>query len=446
MANVYIQADDFTGAAEVGCCFADHGFYAQVRLERDPGRQGPGDHPHNVSVAEVIVADTHSRRLSAAAAEALVKRAFASAEASAARVLFKKIDSLWRGNIRAEASALNSLGFHAVVAGALPQLNRSVLAGRAIIDGTPLTETELWKAEASPPPTHIASLLRPNNPESVKALDLTEVRSGTLTATLAGLLNSDKPELMVADGETVQDLEHVVDALIELNFHAGGRRIVLVGTGGAADILATHLTRCPPSEPHGSAVDSDIPQAQESERPVLAIIGSASKTAQAQLAQLENQGFTVVRLHPHEAGAEDAYGTHLAHVSAALKAGNHVAVTVTEAEVNPAKAPGIVKAISKFAAEATTGTSADLILTGGETAREVLDAVGRSSMIPLTAVQHGAVLGRADDGTLVGTKPGSFGDDLALVQLYEAIRQHRSHSGNPANTIATKLSKNLEQQ
>lgn len=174
---------------------------------------------------------------------------------------------------------------------------------------------------------------------------------------------------------------------------------------------------------------------------MLAVVGSASGTAHAQLAQLEAQGFTVVRLHPLYAGATGAYQPELAEVRRALAAGSNVAVTLAAGTVNPAKAAGIVRALSAFAAEAAKGTNADLILTGGETAREVLDAVGLQRLVPLTAVQHGAVLSRAEDGTLVGTKPGSFGDDLALLQLYEKIRERRGPSAPaPATTLPSTTS------
>jgi len=131
---------------------------------------------------------------------------------------------------------------------------------------------------------------------------------------------------------------------------------------------------------------------------VLAVVGSASGTAQAQLAQLEANGFTVVRLHPLYAGATGAYRPQLDEVRQTLAAGSNVAVTPVAGKVDPAKAAGIVQALSTFAAQAAKGSDADLILTGGETAREVLDAVGLQRLVPLAAVQHGAVLSRADDG------------------------------------------------
>ncbi|MCU1434455.1 MAG: 4-hydroxythreonine-4-phosphate dehydrogenase [Pseudarthrobacter sp.] len=436
MASVFVQADDFSGAAEVGSCFVQHGLSAQVLL---------GTHDGGASFAtqgtDVVVADTHSRGLAGSAAEALVAEAFSGSAAAGAKVAFKKIDSLWRGNVRAEMAALTSLGFHVVVAGALPQLQRSVRDGKPFAAGAHLAQTDLWQAELSAPPADIPSLLRPEDPAWVQTLDLAEVRSGTLAATLATLA-SGQPALVVADGETVQDLESVVDALLELGFTAGDRRIVLVGTGGTADVLAQRLAarsaRNAQSKASADATDADP---QQGTKPVLAVVGSASGTAQAQLAQLEARGFNVIRLDPQHAGATGAYGPQLNDAKLALAAGINVAVTLAAGQVDPARALGIVQALSSFAAWAAEGLEADLILTGGETAREVLDAVGLHTLVPLAAVQHGAVLSRADTGTLVGTKPGSFGDDLALLQLYDKIRELRGQSAPaPATTLPRRTS------
>lgn len=442
MASVYVQADDFSGAAEVGYCFVQHGLSAQVLLGTGNTATHDGGASTSGNVTDVVVTDTHSRGLFEAAAEALVAEAFSSSVAAAAQVAFKKIDSLWRGNVRAEVAALTGLGFHAVVAGALPQLQRSVLDGKPLIAGTPLAETDLWHAELSAPPADVPSLLRPEDPASVHTLNLAEVRSGSLPAKLAGVLKSHQPALVVADGETVQDLEHVVDALLELGFSAGGRRVVLVGTGGTADVLAQRLAaQVARNAQVGAQAEAAAAEPQVGIKPVLAVVGSASGTARAQLAQLEAGGFTVVRLHPLYAGATGAYQPELAEVRQALSAGSNVAVTLAAGKVNPVKAAGIVRALSAFAAEAAKGSDADLILTGGETAREVLDAVGLHRLAPLAAVQHGAVLSRAEDGTLVGTKPGSFGDDLALLQLYDEIRERRGQSAQaPANTLPSKTS------
>ncbi|MDQ0870136.1 4-hydroxythreonine-4-phosphate dehydrogenase [Arthrobacter sp. V1I9] len=437
MASVFVQADDFSGAAEVGCCFVQHGLSTQVLLGTHDG-----DASFAGSVTDVVVTDTHSRGLAESAAEALAKEAFSGPAASGAPVSFKKIDSLWRGNVRPEVAALTASGFHAVVAGALPQLQRSVRNGQPLVAGTPLAQTDLWQAELSAPPTDIPSLLNPGDPASVQTLSLAQVRSGELAAVLAGLLHGDQPQLVVADGQTVQDLESVVDALLELGFSSGGRRIVLVGTGGTADVLAQQLAaKLARSAQSGANTQATTVKPQAAAKPVLAVVGSASGTAQAQLARLEAHGFDLIRLHPQYAGATGAYEPQLQETRLALAAGTNVAVTLAAGKVDPARAASIVQALSSFAAQAAQGLEADLILTGGETAREVLDAVGLHTLVPLAAVQHGAVLSRADDGTLVGTKPGSFGDDLALEQLYRQIRERRGQSAQaPATTLPSKTS------
>jgi uncharacterized protein YgbK (DUF1537 family) len=443
VASVFVQADDFSGAAEVGCCFVQYGLTAQVLLGTgNTSGMHDGGTSFATRVTDVVVADTHSRVLPESAAEAMAKEAFTGPEAAGAQVMFKKIDSLWRGNVRAEVAALTSLGFHAVVAGALPQLQRSVVDGRPVVSGISLAETNLWQAEQSAPPADIPSLLHPEDPSSARTLGLAEVRSGSLTEKLSAQLDSDQPQLVVADGETVQDLEHVVDALLELDFQASGRHIVLVGTGGTADVLAQRMSaRLARDAQLGVQADATAAKPQGTARPVLAVVGSASGTAQAQLAQLEARGFEVVRLHPQYAGATGAYGPQLQETRMALAAGTNVAVTLAAGKVDPARAPSIVQALSDFAAQAAKGLEADLILTGGETAREVLDAVGLPRLVPLAAVQHGAVLSRADDGTLVGTKPGSFGDDLALLQLYDEIREQRGRPAHPSsNTLPSKTS------
>ncbi|MFK0000898.1 4-hydroxythreonine-4-phosphate dehydrogenase PdxA [Paenarthrobacter sp. NPDC090522] len=87
-------------------------------------------------------------------------------------------------------------------------------------------------------------------------------------------------------------------------------------------------------------------------------------------------------------------------------------------------------------------------MTGGETAREVLDALDIASLQPLASVQHGAVISVADDGRLVATKPGSFGTKDVLSQLYLSIRNLRSGSSpqppadnhSPSNDGATMTS------
>ncbi|AXJ10203.1 4-hydroxythreonine-4-phosphate dehydrogenase PdxA [Arthrobacter sp. PM3] len=435
MATVLIQADDFSGAAEVGECFARQGFDARILLEASSG------------TSEVIVVDTHSRAAAAEVAAAAVARVFSGPAAAGASVLFKKIDSLWRGNVGAELAALADRGFHVLVAGALPQLRRTVVDGRPYADGVPLADAGLWKAEATEPPARVTDVLG----SAVRPLDLAAVRSPDLAERLMHLFSSDGAVTVVADGETGADLEAVVAALGELDFAAGGRRIVLVGTGGLADMLAQTLRLAAPDAAPATArnaqiaaEDSGTPDVTDHDaaRPVLAVVGSASDAARRQLRELQSGGFTLVGLSPAEL-REPGTGPALGVVRELTAAGEPVALTVVAETVDPRDAAAIVRNLTDFVAGALQpepgpeNTSSgvvlpDLILTGGETAREVLDRIGVRALEPLGAPQHGAVVSLADDGRLVGTKPGSFGDDRALLQLFHSIQSRRA--GEPAGS------------
>jgi D-threonate/D-erythronate kinase len=63
------------------------------------------------------------------------------------------------------------------------------------------------------------------------------------------------------------------------------------------------------------------------------------------------------------------------------------------------------------------------VLTGGETARAVVDAIGITSLRPVHEIHHGAVVSVAPDGRRVVTRPGSFGDINSLVTITRYLTQ-----------------------
>jgi 4-hydroxythreonine-4-phosphate dehydrogenase len=91
---VLIQADDFSGAAEVGQCFATQGLGTRLLLAGAEARGTTDSDTADAGVADndapdVLVVDTHTRAVSPEAAEAAVSGVFGGAHAARARVLFK---------------------------------------------------------------------------------------------------------------------------------------------------------------------------------------------------------------------------------------------------------------------------------------------------------------------------------------------------------------------
>ncbi|MDQ4489428.1 four-carbon acid sugar kinase family protein [Sinomonas sp. ASV486] len=418
MPLVLVLADDFSGAAEVGQQFAAHGLAAQITLTTAHAHHGGSPTPG----AEVAVVDTHSRGLAAPAAAEAVQTALEETDTAREALVFKKTDSLWRGNIGAEIAALTGLGYHVVLAGALPALERTVVGARPLAGDRPLRASGLWAAESILPPEDLHELFAADT--ELRFVGLDDVRSADLAGRLARSLSGSTPAVVVVDGETDADVAAVVEALAPLGFLVGGHPVALAGTGQLGGHLARHLahgsapTTHSPADPALPAGPSFPPGSAPHHRPVLAVVGSASPTARRQLDHLAAEGFHVVAIGP----APEDQSLAASRIRTALDRGHPVAVTVADGAVDPAISAVLVTHLAGIASESLQGLQADLILTGGETAREVLDALGITSLVPREAVQHGAVVSTADDGRLVATKPGSFGDPLVLVQLYRSIQ------------------------
>jgi 4-hydroxythreonine-4-phosphate dehydrogenase len=418
MAKVLVQADDFSGAAEVGQQFTAHGFSARILLTTAAAHLGD----LSSGGSEVLVVDTHTRSAAPGAARAAVTAAVAGTGPAA--VVFKKTDSLWRGNVGPELSALLGLGYDVVLAGALPAMDRTIVGAEPLVAGLPLRDSGLWSVEPRPAPEHLAELFAGG---PVRFLGLEAVRSSAAPEHILSVLGGPAPTVVVVDGETEADLSAVVDTVCSLRFSSGSRPMALAGTGQLAGLLARRLAADAAHSAHSPAGRERPTMVTGRRGAVLAVVGSASRAARVQLEHLAAEGFDVVDLPAHQEGAQD--------VRAALARGRSVALTVPEGPVDPSRSPAIVAQLARLAREAQQGLRPDLILTGGETAREVLDALGIGSLAPLTAVQHGAVVSLADDGRLVATKPGSFGDPLVLAQLYRAIQS----SNHPRETTETSM-------
>ncbi|HZN33761.1 MAG TPA: four-carbon acid sugar kinase family protein [Pirellulaceae bacterium] len=131
--SIVILADDLSGAAELaGIAFA-RGLATEVQRTFEPA-----------SPAEVIAVDTDSRHLPAADAAARVAAVARQIAASQPAWIFKKVDSVLRGNVRVEIEAiLKATGQQqAVLVPANPSRGRTIARGQYLVDGLPLDQTQ----------------------------------------------------------------------------------------------------------------------------------------------------------------------------------------------------------------------------------------------------------------------------------------------------------------
>jgi len=319
----------------------------------------------------VTVLDLHTRRLCVADAEDAVAQALSIADGRQAII---KIDSLLRGPINATVRAAAATGRPVIIAAGNPKLGRTVVEGVVLVDGIPLDQTDLWTAESAPAPRSIAEA--------------------------AG----HAPGVQIVDITSDADLDSVVA-------HATADTI-LIGTGALTAAVARTLPQRSAARPVAA-----------SSRTVI-VVGTADSGACAQLRQLESAGTAVVRLDSADLLAGRAVKP-VAHDAVAL---------AIDGPVAPENAHQLVHALADVAA-GIIDDSTDLVLTGGETARTVLDRLGVDRIEPIHEIHPGAIASVTPDGRIVVTRPGSFGDHRSLATIAAYLR--------PNNSEAHPMSKNL---
>ncbi|WP_327660649.1 MULTISPECIES: four-carbon acid sugar kinase family protein [unclassified Streptomyces] len=401
---VLALADDLSGAAEAARAL---GGPVRLCLTAPTGGAAAGAHD--------LVVDLNTRHLPPADAADAVRSALESggsgapgSESSGAYgLLYKKIDSQLRGNVAAEALAYAEGAVALVIAPALPAARRTVTGGVVHVDGVPLHETNGWRAERATPPRSVAEAF---SGLPVRTIPLEVVRSERprLEAELKSAVASGAHP--AADAETDADLDAIVAAALRL-----GPGLRLLGSGGLAGALGRALAR--------PAVPAPAPPPARAAAPLLVVAGTAEPGVARQIAHLTALGMRHLPLDPAElmAGAVEVRAG-----AVEVRVGAAPVDTVLSIDGSAGLHPGGGRALSAALAALATAWPGrpDLVLTGGETARATLDALGVRELEPVDEIHHGAVHSRTTDGRSVVTRPGSYGAEDSLLRIATALRPH----------------------
>ncbi|MEV4468552.1 four-carbon acid sugar kinase family protein [Nonomuraea sp. NPDC049504] len=371
---VLVLADDLTGAAETAAVLMPAAGAALIALSGPPYDSAP----------PVLVADLGSRYHSDT--KSLVRAALA--HAGDRRVLVK-IDSLLRGNVAA-AIAAACLDAPVVLAPALPSAGRTVVGGVPYVEGVPLRETRTWHIEPRPAPATVAEALD-GHPSTLIPLDTVRAGHPALTRALSGAEG-----VAICDAETDGDLDAIVAAAL-----AADPRTRLAGAGGLAAALARTLG--------GTVTDVPRPAKPAGDAPLLVIVGTVHPGVSDQVELLLQHGVQQITL-----SADEPQDIAAPRLRRALEAGPAVLTT----------SGPLTGAWEEIVTGALAGRPANLVLTGGGTARRVLDALGVRELTPVGQVHHGAVHSHAPQGHAVVTRPGSFGGRDSLLRMAAHLAPH----------------------
>jgi D-threonate/D-erythronate kinase len=383
-----IIADDLTGAADAT---GRYGAIYSSAVVLDLDATWPN--------VDILAIDTESRHLSEEHAAALVS-SVARRSIGEGRRVFKKVDSLLRGNIGAEIGAafaeltLEQHGL-ALVAPAFPATGRTTVHGIVHVDGVPRVSGR-FRGDVAQPLTAAGLrtarvLATPGRTPQALARHLTQLQSRGLDA-------------IVLDAACDEDLETVARAAELLEFP-----VLLAGSGG----LAAHIAPIQRGAVH-RPLDRNIARA-------LIVVGSFSDLARSQLQELIGTGAQHVQL---SSGESLDSGAQAQPVQAQpVQGGRDVVLTPDLTRAVDTANAGRVAASLAAAAAAIIDRYDLLVLTGGETAHAVMDALGVSCMSVLGELEPGVILSRLPgDMPLVVTKAGTFGDSGTLVRTIALLK------------------------
>ncbi len=410
-AGVYVLGDDLSGAAEAGAALL--GITAEPPLLTLDPRPAASDRP--------MITDLDTRYAAAEIIDARVRSALATAGGSQ---IVLKIDSLLRGSLHAHLNALEPSRRPVVFAPALPVQGRIVRDGVPLIDQVPLAASsgvDAWRAhERRNPPRTVTDALAPLATRTIPA--------GPAAAALRQMIinAADAGAVAAADAATDADLDRIVEAAWQL---PGVR---LVGSAGLVAAVGRRL----------GARSADRPTTAATGTPpagVLMVVGTGESSARRQVDELGRRGALVLALAPAELAmgtfamesiiGESIIGesiTHRRSVVERIVAGLARSTVVLRLADGPRHHDGqrIADALADLVAQIgeATATPPHLMLTGGHTARTVLDRLGLTVLSVRGAAHYGAVALESPDGRRVITRPGSFGppDSLALAARYLA--------------------------
>jgi D-threonate/D-erythronate kinase len=354
--RIIVIADDLSGAAELaGIAFAS-GLSAEVQRQYEPS-----------SNADVIAIDTDSRNLDEHSAPQRVRQIAQQVIDSRPAWIFKKVDSLLRGNVRAEIEALlQTTGQRrALLIPTNPSRGRVIAGGRYLIEGVPLEQTQF-----ASDPDH------PRSTADVQSL-LGNDGSFPLHCVQAG-------EELPAEGIVVPDVQSSADLV---NFIRPTDRGTLAA--GAADFFAALL-----AARSNQPLTASRPTTLSLPPPALLVCGSLNAwptrrkqcaAANVAVTTIDDWGNGPRTFQVHALGLSDAVlnangSTLLPLLSAA------VALIFLESSVNT------------------------LLIEGGATAAAIAQRLGwtRLSVVAAAPAGIGVLKPLASGAPLVLIKPGSY--------------------------------------
>ncbi len=429
---IAIVADDLTGANDTSLQFYLNGCKTQVSFGEDISID------ENLKT-EVFAMSTETRNIDAElAGQKIQKAADEILNKYGFEHIYKKIDSVLRGNIAVETLTLiERLKIDAaVICPAFPSEGRTTIGGFQLVKGIPLQRTEVSRDPAFPiTESNILNILKnqipPQNHDIVDliSLDVVMKGAGPIVTKLNDLISKGK-KLIVCDAVSTTDLEQIALAVTKSSYN-----ILPVGSAGAAQAISKIWH---PFSGEENKTTAEIPKL-----PKLIISGSATDLTACQIKRLkendniENTYFIDMKpqnifLNDYEEIAGRIINnlvkenTVILHSSSLTENTEELTSLLLEHEITK---DIFISKICDFLAAVTRTVigqkEAILITIGGETSYKCCHAIGTKNLQIIDTVAPAIPLGIDRKGQYIVTKSGNLGSQNTLVDIVRYFEQDK---------------------
>ena len=396
-----IVADDFTGSCDTGLQFAQAGLRSRVVMGASAGEVGETD---------VLVWDTETRNAAPEEARQRVEEVGANLAGVEARVWYKKIDSTLRGAFAAEIEALmDARGFDlCLLAPAFPAAGRITVGGYHLLHGVPVARTGMGVDLGAPVGESFLPNFFAGGGLEVRTLGLEKVAQGPeqIAREIQALGGSGRV-VVVLDAAAPADLQNIAQAAAQME-----PAPLLCGSAG----LAAQVPGAFGLESAGKPAVRKEP----TPGPVLIVAGSTQELTRQQLGRAAREPGLKTWNMPTDEG-------RLEEIKDWLLQGDDVVLCVGEMhrQKEVARAIGSLTRAGRFLAERVS--LAGVVVTGGWTAVELLQALDGEGVEILEQVDEGVPLCRLEGGPFQGlslvTKAGALGGEEVYLEAMVRLKE-----------------------
>lgn len=391
MKKMLLIADDFTGANDSGIKIVQRGYDASISLNCNEN-----------SDSNINIIDTETRNLNKNKAYDIVDKTISNLEnLSDYLVIYKKVDSTLRGNIRSEYEAIYKYlnPQYVIFAPAHPNLGRTTKDGIQYVNGKRILDTEFSQDPEKPVTNdNIKNILA----DKMHHHYIDEIRKD---------LNI-KPGINTFDCEIYDDLLKIAQKSLEID-----QRVLFIGSAGLCDALFDELII---------------------KKPAVGIVGSVSSQNKESIEYCKKMGVPVIKITLMDY-VNNSYKNKIDQAICLLKENRDVIIvtskdrrdyieTLEYLRENNLKTDFILSKLLKSISISIINEVdiSGVFTSGGTTSIEFLKSIGATGTNLIDEIENGVIMnkikGVSNDLYLV-TKAGAFGNKKTIYNSLNQIRR-----------------------